>query len=138
MKKLYLLLSIVLVFASCSSQLRKKVEVSFPNGEPQIARFYNKNDQCVKETEYYQSGQVKMEGTMKDGKREGEWTAYYPDGRVQSHGYFKDGKRTGEATVFWPNGNLREKGFYKEGTHCGHWKWYDEQGFLLREEDYPE
>lgn len=138
MRKLFLLLVTTLIFASCSSQLTKKVEISFPDGEPQIVRYYNRNNQCVKETEYYATGQVKMEGAMKDGKRDGEWNAYFPDGRVQSHGYFKDGKRTGEATVFWQNGNLREEGFYKEGVHCGHWKWYDEQGYLLREDDYPE
>ena len=138
MRKLFLLLFTALIFASCSGQLIEKVEASFPDGKPHIVKYYNKSDQCVKETEFYESGQVKMEGAMKDGKRDGEWKAYFPDGRVQSHGYFKDGKRTGEATVFWQNGNLREEGFYKEGVHCGHWKWYDEQGYLLREEDYPE
>ena len=138
MKKLFLLLVTTLVFASCSGQLTEKVEMTFPDGKPQIVRYYDKSNQCVKESEYYESGKVRMEGAMKDGKRNGEWTAYFPDGRVQSQGYFKDGKRTGEATVFWSNGNLREEGFYKEGVHCGHWKWYDEQGILLREEDYPE
>jgi antitoxin component YwqK of YwqJK toxin-antitoxin module len=46
--------------------------------------------------------------------------------------------RTGKATVWQSNGNLLQEGNYKEGRHVGHWKWYDEQGNLLREEDYPE
>ena len=126
------------MFASCSGQLTEKVEVSFPNGQPQIVRYYNKHDKCVKETEYYQSGQVKMEGGMKGEKRDGEWKAYFPDGRVQSEGTFVDGLRTGKATVWQANGNLLQEGFYKEGKHVGKWKYYDEMGDLVKEVDYGE
>ena len=128
----------MLLLASCSAQLTEKVEVSHPNGKPQIVRYYDKQNQCVKETEYYDSGQVKMEGGMKDGKMEGKWKAYFPDGRVQSIGFFSNGLRTGEATVWQENGNLYQEGFYKEGKHCGKWKFYDEQGNLLKEVDYGE
>lgn len=138
MKKIILLLSMAFVLASCSGQLTEKVEVSFPNGQPQIVHYYDKHDKCVKETEYYQSGQVKMEGGMKNGKMEGEWTSYFPDGRMQSVGSFKDGKRTGEATVWQENGNLLQEGHYKNGKHCGLWKFYDEQGILVKEVDYGE
>ena len=124
--------------ASCSNQLTQKVERAYPNGQPQLVHFYDSHDRCVREVEYYETGQVKMEGGMKNGKMEGEWTAYFPDGRVQSHGFFEDGKRTGAATVYFNNGNLMSEGFYTDGKHSGHWKWYDEQGNLLREEDYPE
>ena len=92
----------------------------------------------VKEIEYYESGQVKMEGGMKDGKMEGEWTSYFPDGRVQSHGFFENGERTGAAQVFYANGNKYEEGNYKNGKHCGKWKFYDEQGTLLKEVDFGE
>ena len=138
MKKLFLILTTLIAFACCSSRLTEKVEVRYPDGQPQLVKKYDTKGHCVYETEYYETGQVKMEGGKKDGLREGEWTAYLPDGRVQSHGYFEKGKRTGAATVYWTNGNLREEGFYKEGHICGHWKWYDEQGILIREEDYPE
>lgn len=138
MKKIFLIMATVMLLASCLAQLNEKVEMSYPSGKPQVVRCYDKHNQCVKEIEYYESGQVKMEGGMKDGKMEGEWTAYFPDGRVQSKGIFKDGKRTGAATVYFNNGNLMSEGFYTDGKHSGHWKWYDEQGNLLREEDYPE
>ena len=138
MKRILVLLVFVLTLASCSAQLTEKVEVSFPNGKPQIVRYFDKNNNCVREIEYYESGQVKMEGGMKDGQMDGEWTAYFPDGRVQSHGFFKEGKRTGAAQVFYPNGNKYQEGFYKDGKHCGKWKFYDEQGILLREDDYGE
>lgn len=136
MKKLLLILTTLIAFSCCTPRLTEKVMVRFPDGTPQLVKKFDKKGHCVYETSYYETGQVWMEGEMKDGLRDGEWTAYLPDGRVRSHGYFQDGKRTGAATVYWENGNLREEGFYKEGGKTGHWKWYDEQGILLREEDY--
>ena len=94
--------------------------------------------EVVYETEYYEDGMVRMEGGMKDGKREGEWTAYFPDGKVQSTGTFKNGLRTGKATVYYSNGQLYMEGMYKEGHHCGKWTYYDEQGYALRTDDYGE
>ena len=138
MKHLFLTLILAMTMVSCAQKLTEKIEVKYPNGNPEIVLMLNKSGECVKKIEYYDSGQVKMEGPMKNGKREGEWTAYFRDGRVQSHGYFKNGERTGAATVYYSNGNLLSEGFYKEGKHSGHWKWYDEQGNLIREEDYPE
>ena len=91
-----------------------------------------------KEIEYYETGQVKMEGAMKDGQREGVWTAYFPDGRPQSIADFKAGKMNGTSKVYWENGNLRWEGFYKEDRRFGKWKYYDEQGNLLNEVDYGE
>ena len=124
--------------ASCSAQLTEKVEATFPDGKPMVVRYYDKHDQCVKEIEYYETGQVKMEGGMKDDKMEGEWKAYFPDGRVQSIGTFVNGLRTSKATVWQENGNLLQEGFYKEGQHVGKWKFYDEQGNLVKEVDYGE
>lgn len=138
MRKIFLVFCTMLFLASCSAQLTEKVEVSFPSGKPQVVRYYDKHDNCVKESEYYETGQVKMEGGMKDGKMEGKWKAYFPDGRVQSIGFFSNGLRTGEATVWQENGNLYQEGFYKEGKHCGKWKFYDEQGNLLKEVDFGE
>ncbi|MBQ8957948.1 MAG: hypothetical protein IJ057_05545 [Bacteroidales bacterium] len=136
MKKLFFFFATLLVMASCSGQLTEKVEVAYPNGQAQVVRYYNRHNNCVKEIEYYDSGQVKMEGGMKDGMMDGKWTAYFPDGRMQSIGTFIEGKRTGAATVWQENGNLYYEGFYKEGRQSGHWKWYDEQGYLLKEVDY--
>ena len=138
MRKLFILTSLFLLLASCSAQLTEKVEAKFPDGQPQIVHYFDKNNNCVKETEYYQSGQVKMEGGMKDGKWDGKWVAYFPDGRMQSIGSFENGLRTGQATVWQENGNLLQEGFYKGGKHCGKWKFYDEQGDLIKEVDFGE
>jgi antitoxin component YwqK of YwqJK toxin-antitoxin module len=138
MKRCFLFLAMVFAFAACAPRLNEKVVGTYPDGKPQKTQYFDKEGICVKEVEFYETGQVKMEGGMKGDKREGEWKAYFPDGRLQSEGTFVNGLRTGKATVWQSNGNLLQEGFYKEGKHVGHWKWYDEQGDLLREEDYPE
>jgi len=138
MKKIFILITAGLLLASCASQLTEKVEARFPNGQPRVVQMINKSGDCVKQMEYYDSGQVYMEGGMKNGQREGEWKSYFPDGRTQSIGYYEAGQRTGAATVYWYNGNLREEGFYKNSRHCGKWRYYDEQGGFVREDDYGE
>ena len=138
MKKVLLFFAVMFAIASCTAQLTEKVVETYPDGKTSKMQYFDKQGVCVKEVEYYESGQVKMEGGMKGEKREGEWKAYFPDGRVQSIGTFVDGLRTGVATVWQENGNLLQEGFYKEGRHCGKWKFYDEQGDLIKEVDYGE
>lgn len=138
MRKLILFLVVVMALASCAPKLTEKVEVAFPNGQPQIVKKYDKSGNCVYETTYYESGQVRFEGGMKNGKMDGEWFSYFPDGRMQSKGFYENGARMGEGTAWRPNGNLYYEGHYQNGKHCGKWKWYDEQGNLIREEDYGE
>lgn len=138
MKKIILLLISVIVITSCSAQLTEKVVETYPDGKTWKAQLFDKKGVCVREVEYYTTGQVRMEGGMKDEKREGEWKAYFPDGRMQSIGTFANGLRTGAATVWQENGNLLQEGFYKDGKHVGKWKFYDEQGNLLKEVDYGE
>ena len=138
MKKVLLFFAVMFAIVSCTAQLTEKVVETYPDGKTLKTQYFDKQGVCVKEVEYYESGQVKMEGGMKGEKREGEWKAYFPDGRVQSIGTFVDGLRTGVATVWQENGNLLQEGFYKEGRHCGKWKFYDEQGDLIKEVDYGE
>ena len=138
MKRLFLLLVVVFACAACTAKLDEKVVETYPDGKTQKTQFFNRKGTCVKEVEFYETGEVKMEGGMKGEKRDGEWKAYFPDGRVQSIGTFVNGLRTGQAVVWQENGNLLQEGYYKEGKHVGKWKFYDEQGNLLKEVDYGE
>ena len=141
MKKLIIgLLSVFMavLMLSCNRHTTEKVLSYYENEQPMKVQLLNSKGEAVYETEYYEDGAVKMEGDMKNGKREGEWKAYFPDGKVQSTGTFKNGLRTGKATVYYANGNLYMEGMYKEGRHCGKWTYYDEQGYVLRTDDYGE
>jgi len=136
MKKILLLISLAFLMCNCGQKLTEKVTESFPNGQPQYVKILDRSGNCVKEIEYYETGQIKMEGSIQNNRREGEWKAYYLDGRPQSIGFFKAGEMDGVSKVYWENGNLRWEGSYKADKRCGKWKYYDEQGFLTKEADY--
>ena len=131
-------LCLVLMLSACKQQIKEKVVSYYENDQPAKVHHIDCHDQVIWEVEYYEDGAVKMEGGMKNGKREGEWKAYFQDGKVQSEGIFRNGLRTGKATVYHPNGNLYMEGFYKEGHHCGKWTYYDEQGYVVKNVDYGE
>lgn len=66
--------------------------------------------QMAKATYYYDNGQVKQEGTYKDGKLHGNWIAYNQDGTKQSMGEYTDGQKSGK-WFFWTNAVLNEVDF---------------------------
>jgi len=137
MRKVFplMILSLSLFFA-CTDKLTEEVQTSYDNGQPKYVKYFTKKGECVKESEFYEDGALKMEGAMQDGHREGEWKAFFPDGKPQSIGYFKDGLRTGHSIVYSENGNKIMEGEYSEGKHAGVWRYYDETGDLLKEIDY--
>ena len=138
MKRIVFLLAFFMMMASCTPSLTEQVESRFPSGQARMVKMLDKSGNCVEEIEYYESGQVKMQGRLAGGLREGEWKAYFLDGRTQSIDNFKQGKLDGVTQVYWDNGNLRWEGRYKNEQRCGKWRFYNEQGHLLKETDYGE
>ena len=57
MKKIFLILSSMLLLASCSAQLDERVVSKYPSGQIRVVHYFDKHDKCVKETEYYENGQ---------------------------------------------------------------------------------
>jgi len=43
---------------------------------------------------------------------------------------------TGEFEKYHENGTLKEKGAYNKMRKTGHWKYYNEEGVLVKEEDF--
>ena len=137
MKRIVVFFALAMLVIACG-KLTQKVESTYPNGNPQYVRYYDRSGSCVKEEEYYENGTLKMSGVLQDGHREGEWKSYFEDGKVQSTGFFKNGLRYGPATVYHPTGQLFQEGCYDDGRRCGMWKFYDEQGYLLDSVDFGE
>ena len=136
MKKLTIGLLIAFLMTACSDNWSQEVFKAYDDGKPEIVRVYDREHRWIREIHYYESGQVSMEGPVKDGQREGEWVSYFYDGKVQSSGFFERGVRTGPAKVYHENGNLFMEGDYRDGHQTGLWKYYDEQGYLLKTVDY--
>ena len=81
-------------------------------------------------------GWLRMEGDMKDGKRNGLWTSYTPNGRVKSRSEYRDGIQVGLSTVFRDNGALYYTGQYRNDKQVGRWEFYNEAGDLERTVNY--
>jgi len=56
------------------------------------------------------------QGTIKNGKKEGEWTSYWKNGGSRSKGNYKNGKKEGRWVGFYENGQLNYKVLYKNGN----------------------
>ena len=76
------------------------------------------------------TGKVKGEeqGSIKNGKKEGEWVWYYENGQLESKVTYKNGEREGEYVSYWMNGHLNVKATFKNGKLEGESLYYDEDG----------
>jgi antitoxin component YwqK of YwqJK toxin-antitoxin module len=138
MKKVLGFILIVAFLISCSRE-KRVVEESYPDGKPKKVCIYTgrgKNREKIRETDYYSNGNMKLDGTYKDGKRDGQWTYWYENGTKWSEGFFRDGKNDGKRLTYFPNGKLRYEAYYKEGGRTGKWKFFDETGRMLQEINY--
>ena len=57
------------------------------------------------------TGQI--QGSFKNGKRDGSWIGYYDNGQLMYKGNWKNGKREGSWVSYWNSGKLKDKGIYK-------------------------
>jgi len=81
----------------------------------------------------YDDGKKKEEGTIKDGRKDGEWTEWHYNGQKKLEGTYKDGKEDGVWTWWYENGQKRKEGILKNWRSDGlttAWyengqKWYE-------------
>jgi antitoxin component YwqK of YwqJK toxin-antitoxin module len=136
--KLAFLSLIVFYLYSCRSE-HKVVEETNPDGSPKRVCIYKGDGasrELIKETTYYPNGKPQMEGTYKEGQRDGKWTYWHENGNLWSEGLFKTGKADGKRTTYFVNGKVQYEGTYKEDMRVGVWRFFDENGRLLKEADY--
>ena len=90
----------------------------------------NQSDTLI---DYYESGNVKIAGTLLDNKREGLWISYFENGTKQSQHNYKNGLLNGSLEVFLNSGKLLYQGFYLEGKEHGKWIYYNEEQQPIKE-----
>lgn len=131
------LLPLLFLFA-CSSPMVEVVEESYDDGSAKLVRYYKDETREVllKETQYYENGNVYIEGTYKDGEREGTWTAWYKDGTIWSRGEYKAGKENGKKTVYHENGQVYYEGEVRDDERAGTWTFWNKDGELLKKVEY--
>lgn len=141
MQKTFLILAIciALFISACKPKLEKVVEKTYPNGKPEIEKYYAKEGDkkvLAKEIIYWPSEKKKIEGSYKNEQRDGKWTAWFENGNKWSEGSYVNGIDDGEKTVWYENGQIFYNGQFKMGNKVGVWKIYDETGKLVQEINY--
>ena len=132
-------LSFFVLLVSCKPQVTKVVEQKYPDGSPQLERFFKgdeKNKELVKEILYWPNKTKKIEGSYKDSLRDGVWTAWFENGKKWSEGSYIKGVEDGNKSVWYESGQLFYAGKFTMGKKVGIWKIYDEKGNLVQEIDY--
>ena len=80
-----------------------------------------------------------MRGAQDQNKvRDGKWVLLSPTGKEMSVTFFEKGVREGHAIVKHPNGVINYVGEYLHNEQIGIWKFYDDKGKLIKEEDYSQ
>ena len=93
-----------------------------PEGEVSAAKIYSK-------------GKVTGDGVVDaEGRRQGPWKEFYETGELRSEGSYKKGKREGEWVFYYRDGKEEQRGSYNKGNPDGDWKWTYDNGQTWREE----
>ncbi len=98
-----------------------------------------KKDSIIQNGEYikhYTSGGIEMQGSMKDGKREGLWKSWYENNAPWSETTFENGKKNGKTITWYPNKQKRYEGFYTNDKESGKWTYWDENGNEVNYKDF--
>jgi antitoxin component YwqK of YwqJK toxin-antitoxin module len=129
----------LMMIIAASACTHREVEQKFPDGSPKVEKYYanrNGHRELIREVQYYENHQRKMEGAYLDNKRTGKWTAWFKNGKIWSEGVFKDGLSEGLRTVYYENGRKHIVGNYKQDQKTGKWQFYSVDGKLLKEIDF--
>jgi len=75
--------------------------------------------------------ELKINGHMVDGLKNGLWVKYYSNGQLENKINFKNGKPDGIIEFYFDNGQIETKLTYKNGVLTGEAEVYDYNGNLL-------
>jgi antitoxin component YwqK of YwqJK toxin-antitoxin module len=119
-----------------NSQMKSKL--TYANGNVEDGTYIVYLDTGEKEKEMtYKNGVKINEGVYKDGYLYSLNTVYYEDNKSKkTEGYLKDGARDGEWTAWHENGNKKWLGTYKNNQQDGIWTWYFDNGDISNQEEY--
>lgn len=104
------------------------------DGHPMTVVYYRGNEQHIRQ--YYTNMQLRCEGMMVDGVREGHWVFYHYNGNIQSECTFVHGLEEGPYRVMRENGAPYYIGQYVGGKPTGTWEIYDPQGNFVGTKEY--
>ena len=81
----------------------------------------------------FENGQMKIEGTYQDGKKDEKWTTWYENGQKKIEGTYQDGLRNDKWTTWYENGQKKGEGTYRDGIRSDKWTWWFDNGEIEKE-----
>ncbi len=85
---------------------------------------------------FYDNGNIRMEGTVKNDMYQGPKNWYYSDGSKRAEELCIDNERNGHCKYYRQGGILSSDEFYELGKRVGHSKFYFPDGSLWAEESH--
>ena len=112
--------------------------------------YYSDIDGALLSEEHYENGLLNGQQTTyypdlgkpaeiieyKQGKREGILHKFFPDGSTMTEGTYVNDSLDGKFTLYYPDGKIQLKGAYDNGMHTGEWKYFDENGKQLDDDEF--
>lgn len=140
---LLLMICLLSMFTSVSGQGGKDLQVFYPSGKVEMVRKYDESCNCVRVSEFYESGKVRATQTyLQTGplssQIKGEDIRYFEDGTIQTYYYWEDGAPVGRNYANYPNGKLAYEKYFVNSFKTGMWKFYHEDGTLKEAFIYEE
>lgn len=126
----------LLVLLSCSAGVKKEVTESYRNGNPKLEKHFqstNGESILIKEIQYYENGNKRIEGAISDGKRTGIWMFWFEHGSLWREVNYLDGAPDGITTAYHENGEIFYQGNFLQGKKQGEWSFYDIEGNLINQ-----
>ncbi|WP_369018561.1 CsgG/HfaB family protein [Thermatribacter velox] len=75
-------------------------------------------------TKWYENGKVRIQGTYRDGKKDGVWKEYFINGVLKSEGTYANGLKEGKWIIYYGSGHKHWEGNYHQNLKEGLWVEY--------------
>ncbi len=127
-----------------ATQTQKELAMSETNGNSSSGqyRYYAKGEKSPYTGilfAKYPNGNYETWQTYIDGIGQGVWINYYENGQYKEVGHYEQNRVEGPIKKYHLNGQLKASGTYKDWRiRIGEWSYYDENGRLIRTDDYGE
>ena len=130
-------LDLLPLFVACSDPEKSTLTDSWPNGNVKREVVVAAGD-TAEIAVYDEAGRLSKVSRWSDGQKHGKWEAFYPDGKPWSVHQYNQGVQVGGYFTWHSNGKPFIIGQYDSiGNPTGMWRFFDDQGRLIREESGP-
>lgn len=112
-------------------------DVAFLYGlDSTIRRYYEDRKLHGEYKEWWDNGQLMIQGYYTNGKLHGEYKTWWDNGQLDTQCMYSNGLRTGEYTSWHKNGKLQLKKTYVDGKEQGEYKSWSDNGQLIQDSIY--